>query len=305
MATATRRTAVHNPARKKPKKNRAKKTEKQIKYFGTKAERAALKRSRAAKWNRPRPKARAKAKARKRTITAKPAAKRTAKRNTAGSITHYVIGSAHRNPGEGKMATKKTRKRKNTASHRPASRARHAKRRNGSRTRHNPFGGNWGASITTALFVIAGAIGSKLGAQAVLGTSNTGPMGYAANLAIGGVGAYVIGGPMKNKKGAAEFFSGAVAEVFIRLINDFTPFGSYVSGLGIGDAGVAGLGMGMYKPSNFVTPQHYVDPFNSAMVSIPAGWAPTTVIQSSAPPNGMNNGMGSLYGGGGSSAALY
>ena len=55
------------------------------------------------------------------------------------------------------------------------------------RRRRNPMGGSWGAEVTQALYIIAGAIGSKLGAQMVLGSSNTGFMGYGANLAAGGI----------------------------------------------------------------------------------------------------------------------
>jgi hypothetical protein len=121
-------------------------------------------------------------------------------------------------------------------------------------------------------------------------------MGYAANLAVGGVGAWVIGGPMKNKKAAAAFFSGSVVEVVLRLITDYTPFGQYVSGLGMGD----------YFASNFVTPQRYVDALNSAQVEIPSGWAPTTVIASAAAPpgtGGAGSGMNGLYSG--ASESLY
>ena len=44
------------------------------------------------------------------------------------------------------------------------------------------------------------------------------------------------------------------------------------------------LGMGDYLVSNWVNPQRYVDALHSAQVQIPGGWAPTTVIQSAAPP---------------------
>ena len=143
--------------------------------------------------------------------------------------------------------------------------------------------------ITNGLFVIGGAVGTKLFTQMLLGANNTGVMGYAGNLAVGGALAMGAKAVTKNGHFAASIFSGAVVEVLIRVINDYTPFGSYVSGLGMGD----------YFASNWVTPQRYVDALSSAQVQIPAGWAPTTVIQSAAAPAGMS-GMydgsgGSLY----------
>lgn len=179
--------------------------------------------------------------------------------------------------------------------HRPKHRAgKRNGRRRGHRTHRNPFGGSWGAEIVSALFVVGGAIASKLGAQMVLGANNTGPMGYAANLAVGGIGAWVIGGPMKNKKAAAAFFSGSVVEVVLRLISDYTPFGNYLNAQGVGD----------YFASNWVLPQRYTDALNSAQVQIPQGWGGTTVIASSAAPPGTTGGggMSGLYDGG---ASLY
>jgi len=186
------------------------------------------------------------------------------------------------------MARAKTRRPKHhRAAHR--NRARHNRRR----VHRNPFGGSWGSEIVSALFVIGGAVASKLGAQMVLGSSNTGPMGYAANLAVGGVGAYVLGGPMKNKKAAAAFFSGSVVEVVLRLIQDYTPFGQYVTGLGMGD----------YFASNWVIPQRYTDALHSAQVQIPGGWGPAPLaIASAAAPAGTSGGggMSGLYDGGSS-----
>ena len=155
-----------------------------------------------------------------------------------------------------------------------------------SRRRHNPMGTGWGAQITSALYIIAGAVGSKLGAQAVLGTNNTGFLGYGANLAVGGVLAWIAKGVLKNAQAAREVFAGSVVQVVLRLIADYTPFGQYTAGLGMGD----------YLASNWVTPQRYVDALHSAQVQIPSGWAPTTVIQSAAPPAGTTaGGMSGMY----------
>jgi hypothetical protein len=96
-------------------------------------------------------------------------------------------------------------------------------------------------------------------------------MGYAANLAAGAVLAFGVKSLMHNPKAAASIFKGAVLQVVLRAIADYTPFGTYTSQLGMGD----------YMASNWVTPQRYVDGLNSAQVQIPGGWAPTQVIASS------------------------
>jgi hypothetical protein len=141
------------------------------------------------------------------------------------------------------------------------------------------MGGSWGSEITNALFIVAGAVGSKLATQMVLGTNNTGVFGYAGNLAAGGLLAWLTKGVLKNPSAARAVFAGSVVQVVLRAIADYTPFGQYTSQLGMGD----------YMASNWVTPQRYVDGLNSAQVQIPSGWAPTTVVQSSGVPAGMGS----------------
>jgi hypothetical protein len=138
-----------------------------------------------------------------------------------------------------------------------------------------------GPLVTNAVFVIAGALGSKLGAQAVLGTNNTGVVGYAGNAAAGLVLWWGAEKLLKNRAAASGILAGTVVQIVLRLINDYTPFGSYVAQLGMGD----------YQVQSFTTPQVLVDPTRSAEIAIPAGWgapAPTAVAGAAA-------GMGGLY----------
>lgn len=296
-------------------------TAKQIKHFGTAAQKAALKRNRAAKRaakhrTRTRPNT-AKRTNRARRVISGARRRRHAARRTNTAIVHYTLGSALGNPKkEGKMA--RTRKR-STHAHRSTRRAanrarrrnapvyhRSVRRSNGRRSvrRSNPFGGSWGSEIMNATVALGGFVASKLGAQAVLGASNTGPMGYVATIAVGGVGAWVIGGPMKNKKAAASFFTGSVIAVVAKIITDYTPLGSYLQTAGVGDATAAGFGA--YMPSGFLTPQFYQNPTINADIRYPAQlMGPSAVVQSAAPPADMqaSAGMGSLYGGVG--AGLY
>lgn len=174
-------------------------------------------------------------------------------------------------------------------------RRRAARRSNPGYRRHrrrNPSGmGSITGIVTNAVFVLVGALGSKLGAQLVLGSNNTGWVGYAGNAAIGVGLWFLTEHVMKNKEASSGVIAGTVVEIILRIINDMTPFGSYVSGLGMGD----------YQMQSFVTPQVLVDPYNSAAIQIPPGWAPTTVV---APSTGGGtgltpaaaSGMGSMYG---------
>jgi hypothetical protein len=161
--------------------------------------------------------------------------------------------------------------------------------------------------VTNAVFVILGALGSKLGAQAVLGTKNTGIMGYAGNAAVGAALWFITEKLMKNRAASAGIISGTIVQILLRVINDYTPFGSYVAQLGMGD----------YQMQSFVTPQVLVDPLNSAQVRVPDGWgggngggrqlaagivpASTPMMQSAqaaAAPAGVPagaSGVGSLY----------
>lgn len=202
-----------------------------------------------------------------------------------GHIIGFQLGKLASNPGKkgsSNMAQKKPfhyhkpGTKKNPGHHKP-------------KGRRNPGalgGGGLTNSITNALFVIVGALGSKLGAQAALGTNNTGPMGYFANAVAGGLLWFGASKLMHNKSASDGVISGTLVQIILRILNDFTPFGSYVNQLGMGD----------YQAQSFVTPQVLVDPLNSAQIKVPAGWAPKTVVMQAAAP------MGS--GGGGASAAI-
>ena len=224
-------------------------------------------------------------------------AKHAARRNT-GEILAYTLASG--NPGrkaKKKMATRKRklkfgskawrakyahkantgrkRRRSTRSNHRRRSAPRHyARRRNTGRRmnhrrtyrrntgRRNPGTGTIGEVITTSTFVIVGALGSKLGAQLVLGSNNTGVVGYAGNLAVGGVLWFLADKVMKNKTAASGIIAGTVAQLILRLINDYTPFGQYLQSAGMGD----------YQMQSYVTPQILTDPTNNSNILVPNGW---------------------------------
>jgi hypothetical protein len=306
MAVATRRTSIANPARRRKPRARKKMSAKQIKFFGTKAQRSALKRRKntggsfrktkkrlkkrgtfhpSEYWFRKKSASRGstqrfgvslkKPRKKKKNAAQNSHRKRSnpgrRTRRNVGEVVSLVLGNPSRRKTKGKSMAK-ARRRKNP------SHTRRTRRHVAHRTHHrNPTGVSWGSEITNALFIVGGAVGSKLGAQMILGTNNTGVIGYAGNLAVGGVLAWLTASVMKNRPAAKAVFAGSVVQVVLRAIADYTPFGQYTQQLGMGD----------YMASNWVTPQRYTDGLNSANVQIPAGWAPQTIVQSSGVPAGM------------------
>jgi len=212
-------------------------------------------------------------------------------------------------------ANAKKRKRPNTGRAHHAGYKRRAKKRvqsNAGRPRHhavvhrsrrrqgNPGGESITNIVTNAVFVIAGALGSKLLAQMVLGTNNVGLIGYAGNAIAGGAMWFLTEKVMHNRMASNGVIAGTAVQIILRLINDYTPFGQYVSQLGMGD----------YQAQSFVTPQILVDPFNSAQIRIPGAWMPppalpapaagTTLSTAAGKAGVAGYGSGPLYGGGSS-----
>lgn len=160
--------------------------------------------------------------------------------------------------------------------------------------RRNPGGESLTNIVTNAIFVIAGALGSKLLTQMVLGANNVGVVGYAGNAIVGGLMWFATEKVMHNKTASNGVIAGTAVQIILRLINDYTPFGQYVSQLGMGD----------YQAQSFVTPQVLVDPYNSAAIRIPGAWLPppppppaTVSAASAASGVAPASGMGDLYGG--------
>lgn len=114
--------------------------------------------------------------------------------------------------------------------------------------------------------MIVGALGSKLGTQLVLGSNNTGVIGYGGNLIATGLLWFLADKVMKNKTAASGIIAGGVAQLILRMLNDFTPVGSWLSQAGMGD----------YQAQSFVAPQILTDPTNNSNVRIPSGWGPGT-----------------------------
>jgi len=166
-------------------------------------------------------------------------------------------------------ATKRSKKRRVTRSRgnpgrRPKTKMSHHRRR----AHGNPAGASMKDILMLGAGGFLGAAGASGGAQ-LLGSSNTGWMGYAANLFSTGLLAWLIHAFTKNKILAAGVWAGGVGATIRRVIGDYSLLGSMGQSLGVGD----------YMVSNWVTPQRLPDALHSAMVQIPQGWgsAPTMV----------------------------
>jgi hypothetical protein len=179
---------------------------------------------------------------------------KTAQRKNYGNIISYTL------PKESGMAATKANprsKKKASSHHRRATKKNTGHRR---RTHRNPSMGDLTGLVTSAVFTVAGAVGSKYITQMVLTTSNTGIMGYLGNIVSAFLLSWGVKAFMKNDRAAGAVLAGGFVQVVLRLIADYTPFGQYTSNLGMGD----------YLAQSFLVPQRIAYSPHSAQL-IPAG----------------------------------
>jgi hypothetical protein len=307
MAEVSRKRTLVNPARrrKRRKRNPRKMSAKQIKWFGTKAQKAALKNSRRrkranasrrhtkrhspARRNAAPKRARATRRAHRTTHR-----RRTRRRSNPGGIVEVALNPA--TPKRRKKTVARTRRRKrsnarrrhHTVRHRrrnPVATTRRHRRRRSYRTnrrrsrRSNPSFGGIGSLITSAAYAVGGAVSSKYLTQLVLGSSNTGYLGYAANLAASFVGGKALGMFIKNKQAENSFILGGVIMTLIRFLSDQTPLGSTLQQYGLGD----------YEASTWLSPARLIDANKSAQIELPALLQPRVVTRGMA---GLQRGLG-------------
>ena len=219
----------------------------------------------------------------------KPKAKRTKK--NPGEIISFVLPGMAGNPARKKgkksmAATKKSKKKKASAYKKQNAGRRSMKKKSYRRPRHNPAG----FAMRDILWLGAGAVVAPpvTGGvtQMILGAGNTGPMGYAVNLAATGLLAYVAHMFVKNKAFAAGILAGGVGSVIRRVISDYTPYGSFLSSSGVGD----------YMIQNSAVMQRLPDALSSAQVENPGGpWAQPAPVPISSAGAGMSDYNGQLY----------
>lgn len=190
-----------------------------------------------------------------------------ARRKKRTSVTRRRRTTTRRRRSNPVQATHRRRSRRRAVSAAPRRRRRTASRarRNPSmrRRRRNPSIGRatsgMSGFVTQGLWAIGGAAGSKMLTQMVLGSSNTGVMGYGGNLASAFLLGTAVKMVFKNQSAGNAVILGGVIQTLLRVLIDKTPFGSKVSNLGMGD----------YMAQNFLTPQRLVDGLNSAQIAPP------------------------------------
>lgn len=264
MAFSVVDTHIQNPARagkgkkRNMAKSRRKMSAKQIRHFGTKRQRAALK---AKRTSRPKHRARTRPnppRKRRRVVAAAPPKRRrrAAKKSTAKTRrnpTPMIISWAAGNPAKRRKKTvARSRRKKRVAVARNAGRRRstqkavhHRRRRPNPGALGSPM--NW---IQGGAGVVAGVVGARAIPQMILGASNTGPMGYAANAAAAvGLGYLTHMLFPRNQTLVTAVIAGGFAGLLSRIISDKTPFGAQLSLTGLGD-----YGLGLYQKSNYPYP---------------------------------------------------
>jgi hypothetical protein len=184
--------------------------------------------------------------------------------------------------------TKRRRRSSNPRRHRAgdASRKHNPARRH--HRRRNPGLGSFGRPIDWVyggVGVIAGVVGTRAIPQLVLGSSNTGIMGYLANAATTALLTIAARFASKSPVLSGAVLAGGAASILSRIIQDYSLLGSYSSQVGLGD----------YLMSDFLVPARLSNGMSNAQIARPA-WAQT---QSAAaiPVNVSGAGVGDIYGG--------
>ena len=189
------------------------------------------------------------------------------------------------------MAKTKRRRKSSNPSHKRAGSA-HRRRHSNPPRRHNRrgnpgMGGNIKEWLYGGVGVLGGVIGTRTIPQLVLGSGNSGPIGYAANIATAALLTFAAHFVSKDKVFAASVAAGGVASIISRAIQDFGLLGPYSAQAGLGD----------YLVSDFLTPQRLTNGLQNANLRIPGWGTPAPVA---VPVNVGGAGVGDLYGG-----ALY
>lgn len=260
MAVTQRRRSVVNSARRNAGRRRKLSAKQIAAGFGGKRRQSAVKASRKTK-RKNRAVAKARPAHRPRTAPRRKAKRAAARKNT-GKIISYVLPKEHSQVAN----TKRNKSRRRATSHstkRRASRKNTGHRRRN--TRRNPGFADITGIAQTAVFTIAGAVGSKYLTQAVLQDSNTGVMGYFGNAVAAFALSWGVNAFLKNRAMAGAILAGGAVQIVLRLIADFTPFGAYTKDIGMGDWQCAG--MGVYTKQNAPLPYRMVDGLNSAQIA--------------------------------------
>ena len=165
------------------------------------------------------------------------------------------------------MAATKRHRRRATAQRNAGTRRRRVVRA----VRHHRRRGNPGqvkGYLVAGASVIAGAVLSKTATQMVLGSKNASWIGYGGNVVATGLLGALAHAMFRDKMISSMVIAGGVAQVLVRVIGDQTPYGSYLTGAGVGD----------YQVSNFLAPQRMTNALRGAGLDQPWLAPPAAVV---------------------------
>lgn len=272
-AVLKKKRRLHNPGRR-----RKKMTAKQIRFFGTKAQRAGLKRR-----NRRNPSIRKSLKhaggmfdrrTTKRAYKAQGRATRARKRARRMNVGSILVASIPGNPGERKhkrmaKARRRRRTRRAVVHHRRRRRSNPvARRRRSYRRRRNPvarytrrrvhhrrarrrnpgMGGGMGSDFQAVAGILSGAAVTRILSGFIPAQFNQGIVGYIATGVVAMLQGQFIGKAIKKPAFGKLMTYGGFTYVGLRIINDLMPsLGGYLP-FGLSGMGVISPSQGFYSP---------------------------------------------------------
>jgi hypothetical protein len=136
------------------------------------------------------------------------------------------------------------------------------------RHRRNPGVGRVGGLLVSGVYVVGGAVGTRMLTQALLGARNTGVFGYIGNAAAAFGLSWGVKKFVRNPQAANMVLLGGFTALAVRLLQDYTPLGQFVqanlAGMGIrGDTG-----MGLLLNNSFSSPMIY----DNGGAVMPSAW---------------------------------
>jgi hypothetical protein len=281
-----RKKAAAGRSKAKSKGKRVKRSPKQIKFFGTKAQKAALKRKRSRSAARPKATAKRNGSARKApvVVVVRKAApkKRTAKRKTAkkkNPIQAITLGFVNPYKKGRKTMAKKAKKRSKrsyktsgkrralTMAPRKSRTMKKNGRRYSSRKRNrNPFGSGLGTQETMKYVIglLVGVAVTKAGVPMLPFNTSSQPLAIAGSIGVAFAAGW-LASKFDPKMGQAVLFGGLAQAASVFLSSYIPPVGNYLALRG-------GRGVGEFVPASFTVPQN---PISMAAGGGGGGYSPT------------------------------
>lgn len=244
MATVLKRRRLANPGGKRSGRRRM--TPKQIKYFGTKRQRAALK-------------AKRRVSSGSRRTTARRRATRAAGRQAnIGEIVSIGLNPGERKESMARARKRTTRRRKRNPSPRVVRRTRRRnrgyamsnprRRRRRVRRRRNPS--MLTSTATTVLGVLGGAAVTKLIVDRLPYNLNVGLPSYISTGVVAVIQGMAVSKFGKNQSLGDAMTLGGFTYLGLKILQEFAPGVAAISPIGL-----RGRGMGVIAPSSFYNPQ--------------------------------------------------